>query len=269
MSKLIFSDIRYPGEYGITMLIHILGGVTWVVYFAVFFLIASTSIFWAVVSFIGFIGYFLVWPHLRFTAMIQGNGVLVSENQYPEIYKLTKDFFALFAMEEHRIPAIYIVQERGLNAFVVNAFTHNRIILLSDLVESLMDNENFEELRAVLGHELGHHLAKHPNFWLLDFPITFFPLSIFRCYQSRLAELTADRAGYFFSGSLKKTLQAYKKLIAGPKLGSIFNETAYEEQIAINKSSFLLRVASVFNTHPYFTKRVEALKEYDRRVTHG
>jgi Zn-dependent protease with chaperone function len=56
-------------------------------------------------------------------------------------------------------------------------------------------------------------------------------------------------------------------LIAGPKLAAEFNEEEYKNQIKNNSTSFILKIVNLFNTHPYFTKRIEELDKYDQKIT--
>jgi Zn-dependent protease with chaperone function len=267
MKTVQFDDVRYPGEQNITNLIHVFGVIIWLFIGAVALIMALkvsiwVSLFYAAVV----IGYFLVWPLIVYNATIQGNGVLVSQDQYPEIQKIINEFQTFFQLESREMPEVYIIQERGFNAFTFSALSHNRIVILSDLVESLSEKNNWEELKIVVVHELAHHIARHPDFWLLDYPTTFFPFNLLKYYQSRLGELTADRVAYICSGSLEITKSAFYKLIAGPKLAHEFNENAYQNQIKSNASSFVLKIVNLFNTHPYFTKRMEELEKYDQKI---
>ncbi len=261
-----FNQIRFPGEKDMTMLVHILGAFGWIIFIIGIFFFSQQSMAIAIISVTTIILYTLLWPLLKYNAFIQGNGVLVTKDQYPEIFSLVTEFIDLFQLQDRKEVEVYVIQERGLNAVTIPAFYHNQIMLTSDIIESLIQNRNWDELRAVVGHELGHHFARHTDYWLLDVPMHIFPMGIIGLYQSRLAELTGDRAGYFLSGSLEGTLVAIKKLLTGPILYQHFNSSAYDNQIKTSKASPFLKLTNLFNTHPYLFERIDKLITYDKTI---
>ncbi|HLL20900.1 MAG TPA: M48 family metalloprotease, partial [Kofleriaceae bacterium] len=77
---------------------------------------------------------------------------------------------------------------------------------------------------------------------------------------SRRAEVTCDRAALLAVRDLDKTLNAIVKLELGLEKGSAFNAEEYLKTVTETKQGGFGRFAEMFRSHPYVTKRVQALR---------
>ena len=81
------------------------------------------------------------------------NAIMVTQNHFTRLYDILKEASAILSME---IPKLFIVNIDELNAYTSGS-ENPFIVLNSKLVEDF----NEEELRVVIGHELGHIKCKH------------------------------------------------------------------------------------------------------------
>src|SRR5580704_7827636 len=82
------------------------------------------------------------------------SAVRVSERQFPHIYELVRD--GAYILDLPEVPECYVLQTPLVNAMALGR-DKPFIVINSGMVE-LFDAE---ELRAVVGHELGHILSGH------------------------------------------------------------------------------------------------------------
>ena len=148
----------------------------------------------------------------------------------------------------------YVYSDAEMNA---KCFTHendkNVIIMLSSgLVNRMTDGE----LAFVIGHELGHFLFEHLNYFrpnsteneLLDMKLN-------RLTQAQ--EISADRLGLICSGSIENAIRAIVKTVSGLDDSFItLNLHSYLHQIQSLKFETLTNASY---THPIFPIRAKAL----------
>jgi Zn-dependent protease with chaperone function len=129
-------------------------------------------------------------------------------------------------------PAVYVRNSPFTQAYVVRAFNQDHLVLTSGLLALYAGRP--EELRFVIGHELGHvkcgHLElKHKAFGLLaavqtinlavvpdKYQAVLPTLALGRLYTwCRESEISADRAGLLCCGETKAAYQAIMRLQHG------------------------------------------------------
>ena len=81
------------------------------------------------------------------------NAIMVTQNHFTRLYDILKETSAILSME---IPKLFIENIDELNAYTSGS-ENPFIVLTSKLVEDF----NEDELRVVIGHELGHIKCKH------------------------------------------------------------------------------------------------------------
>src|SRR5258708_137183 len=131
------------------------------------------------------------------------NSLRISPQQMPRIYALLQDAAGVLDMPE---PELYLMQDPFANAFSIGMERHT-IVLTSGLVDLMSD----DELRGVLGHELGHIKSGHMLYRSMAHLLIFLGIvavrnmpflglvtetlkyALFDWY--RKSELSADRAG--------------------------------------------------------------------------
>ncbi|MDH3587987.1 MAG: M48 family metallopeptidase [Gammaproteobacteria bacterium] len=142
------------------------------------------------------------------------------------------------------------------------------VMFSSSLLESFDNNE----LRFVMGHELGHHVYHHhdiPIGYILrggSSPDVALALDLFG--WSRYAEISADRAGAHCADDLDSVARALFKLASGLSGVTIeFNLSAFlsqvdEMQIVAAEPGQGAPKEDWFSTHPFSPLRVKALQLY-------
>jgi tellurite resistance protein len=111
---------------------------------------------------------------------------------------------------------VYVYPEAQFNAAAVRPEGGRLFLMLSS---ALLEAFEADELRFVIGHELGHHLFEHhriPVSALLQGPDPMGPALALRLFSwQRYAEISADRAGLACAGSLEPAARALFKLASG------------------------------------------------------
>ena len=108
------------------------------------------------------IGFFVV-PFIIIVLMIKqkqgsllGNSVKITENQFPDIYKICKKAEKSLTM---KMPDVFITQSPVLNAMELGFWGRKSVILHSALVETMTE----DELSFIIGHEFTHIKCDHTN----------------------------------------------------------------------------------------------------------
>lgn len=197
--------------------------------------------------------------------------VRLSERMAPELHAMARDCIdklqmetplELFAFASPQYNAMCFKPEDG-RLFVMFA---------SSLLEAFDENE----LKYVVGHELGHHVYRHH-----DIPIGFIlngksrpdprlALSLFT--WSRYAEISADRAGAHCADDIEAVSRALFKLASGLSGKGIrfslddFLKQVDEMQMLDSEASERTPREDWFSTHPFSPLRVKALQLFDRSI---
>ncbi len=185
---------------------------------------------------------------------LRGNGVRVSEDQFPEVYRIASDLAQKMQMD---LPAIYIIQAGGmLNAFATKFLGRSFVVIYSDIIE-LAYEEGEQELAFILAHELAHLKRKHLTYRMLLYPSMIIPF-LAPAY-SRACEYTCDRFGAYYQpkGSAKGLLI----LSAGKKLYQRMNIDRFGRQ-ALEENGFWVSFTEILGTHPNLPKRVNAVRSF-------
>lgn len=140
------------------------------------------------------------------------------------------------------------------------------VMFSSSLLEAFDENE----LKFVMGHELGHHVYQHH-----DIPIGFIlkgqsgaspRLALDLFAWSRYAEISADRAGAYCAQDMEATARALFKLASGLSGKLIkfdlqdFLEQVDEMQVETSDPESQTPREDWFLTHPFSPLRVKALE---------
>lgn len=200
-------------------------------------------------------GIFYLISALLFRANAMGNMTLINEEQFPHLHQVVIDGSKKLGLES--APEAFLYNANGIfNAFARQTFGRRYLLLTSSLVDAVSD----EQIKFVIGHELGHHAAGHLEFigFWLRFPARIVPF-LHKAY-SRQCEYTCDKIGYFISRDVENSCTAIQMLGCGcQKLNAKINLFAFEKQenLVPPTSGF---IAELFRSHPRLTRRVIALK---------
>jgi len=185
-------------------------------------------------------------------AYMKGNGICVSENQFPEVYSE----YCLMGEKLHikKLPKLFIVQQGGLlNAFAIRFSGRNYIAVYSDIFSIL--NSDPDTLKYVIGHELGHVKRNHMSKRFWTFPSSVIPF-LTPAY-SRMCEYTCDNIG---AGLVKDDfIDGLVLLAAGKDLYKRIDISNYLEEAKKN-NSFVVKFVGLFMSHPYLPKRIKNIR---------
>jgi Zn-dependent protease with chaperone function/type II secretory pathway pseudopilin PulG len=240
MNKLV-----YPRERTLGRITLVLGLLAWLG------LIAGTFGAALIGLAVGFLLYLFIQSAL--IAYIKGNGVELSESQFPDLY-------AQFAaccdrLQMKTLPQAYILNGSGsLNAFATKFLGTQYVVLMSEVVDAMSEHD--DGVRFYIGHELGHLRMKHLSGHLLRWPVLWLPL--LGAAYSRARESTCDRHGLACSGSTEGAARALAALSAGAERWKKLDVAAYIDQ-ARHSSGFWMSFHELTAGYPWLTKRAARL----------
>ena len=207
------------------------------------------------------------------------SGVRVSERQFPQINHMVRD--GAYILDLPELPDVFVTQNPLVNAMTLGS-DKPFIVINTGLVDLL----DAEELRAVVGHELGHVLSGHAVYRTMLFhlinlaariawmPIGYIGLrGIILGLEEwyRKSELSCDRAGLLASQDPDAARRLLMKLAGGARLSELssdaFLEQAHDYDAVPDVRDGLLKILQLQgNTHPFAVVR---FAEIDRWINSG
>ncbi len=203
------------------------------------------------------------------------SAVRVDERQFAEINELFNDVLGVLDAEER--PELYVAADPFMQATTLGV--DKPFIALSSGLVDLMDAD---ELRFVLGHELGHAMSGHTLYrtllmHLLNLAslVGWIPIggvglrvviSALREWE-RKSELSADRAGLLACQDPEATRRAHMKLAGGAHLSEMDTE-AFLAQAEEYENAGTLRdgILKLLNTerssHPFTAVRAAEIRRW-------
>ena len=194
---------------------------------------------------------------------MEGHSLKVQEDLLPDFYKLCHEVKERLHFDE---PVdFYITGDSSVNAFSVAAEDEGEPNIVN-VNSALFDLMTEDELRFVIGHELGHLINKDTRLTrLVHFvfpPEAAIPVSL--QYKIRLhdqlAELVADRYGFMATNDLGVRVTAFFKMASG--LDLVKMNVSIDALIADNnrRLNYFLKDKGISrSTHPVNPIRVQAL----------
>lgn len=160
----------------------------------------------------------------------------------------------------------FVVPGKMLNAYTFGLSDPKVIVLYSGLFQ-IMDKD---ELRFIIGHEMGHVRLGHT--WLnsliggmAGIPSSYFLSALFALALrgwNRICEHSADRAGLLACANPDKSISALVKLVA-PDADLSDREMAYAlKKIDAEDDDPMNIMGEFLSTHPMLIRRIERLKRY-------
>ena len=211
--------------------------------------------------------------------MYLAGAVKVSERQFPHIHALVRDGSYILDLPE--VPDVFVMQHPIPNAMAIG---RDRPFIV--VTTGLVNLHDEEELRWVIGHELGHILSGHAVYrtmlliliqlaariaWM---PIGYLGLrAIIWGLEEwfRKSELSRDRAGLLAGQDLDASRRVLMKLAGGAQLSELnpdaFREKAHEYDAVPDLRDSILKILQLQGqTHPFAVVR---FAELDYWATHG
>lgn len=198
--------------------------------------------------------YFISSAFYRATAF--GNMILLGPQQFPELHAMVVAAAEELGMTEP--PKAFLYNSNGLvNAFARRLLGGRYVFLTSALVEA----NNDEQVRFVIGHELGHHAAGHLNPWMNFIRLPAYVVPFLQAAYSRAREYTCDKIGAYLSKDVAVSRSSLQMLGCGcRRLNQTMNCGAFMAQEAMVPPIFGF-LSEIFRSHPRLTRRVSAITD--------
>jgi len=207
--------------------------------------------------------------------MFLASSVRASEQQFPHLYQTMLD--GAYVLDLPRVPELFITQDPRVNAMALG--TDKPFIVITTGMVDLMDAE---EIRWVIGHELGHVLSGHSVYRTMLYylvalaarlalvPFAWIGLKavIWSLEEwHRKSELSSDRAGLLAGQDVPAARRALMKLAGGPQLAELshdaFLEQAREYDAVPDVREGLIKLLQlVGTTHPFAVVRFAELDRW-------
>jgi Zn-dependent protease with chaperone function len=206
--------------------------------------------------------------------LFQANAVRVGPTQFPLLHGLITEASA--TMDWPETPEVYVTQTPLVNAGAVGV--DRPFIILNSGAVGLLDTD---ELRVLLGHELGHVMSGHAlyrtvlilllelGFQNLPFlaGIALLPIKLALLEWYRKSELSADRAGLLASQDQAASMRVFLKLAGGGNMQQMdlnaFMEQASEYEERGGALDTIYKILNTLGaTHPFNTLRAAELKRW-------
>ncbi|MCL2551212.1 MAG: M48 family metallopeptidase [Actinomycetia bacterium] len=214
-------------------------------------------------------------PERSLRLLFLSDSVRVSDEQFAHLNAMLRD--ACYILDLEKVPLMYVTQDPKPNAMCIG-MDEPIIVVTTGLVE-LLDEE---EMRAVVGHEVGHALSGHAVYRTILLFLTNLALRVAWIPLGNLAvlalvtalrewfrksELSADRAGLLVGQDLQASMRGLMKIAGGNHLHEM-NVDAFLKQADEYESSGDLRdsVLKILNvlprSHPFTTVRAAELRKW-------
>ncbi|HQT87590.1 MAG TPA: M48 family metalloprotease [Acidiphilium sp.] len=259
----IVKALRDSSESGFSTALTILGILLWVYFVIAIVAMMALKPAMGLLYILYFIGgvIFVVMSAGWYRAHAFGNMTMLSPRQFPELHKMVVEGAAQLGMAEP--PTTFLYNSNGmLNAFARRLLGRPFVFLTA----SLVDVQNDEQIRFVIGHELGHHAAGHlrPVKQFIQAPGHLIPF-LGKAY-SRSREFTCDSIGCYLSGDAEAARSALGMLGCGcRRLNANLNCDAFADQEGL-VPPFFGYLTEIFRTHPRLTRRIRAIRAHVQRA---
>jgi Zn-dependent protease with chaperone function len=220
-------------------------------------------------------GLFSLWNERAYRLQFLGGAIRVDHRQYPRVHRLFAESAATLDLPE--LPELYVQYDRTLNGMCIGL--SNPFIVINSGALELLDDD---ELRNLLGHEIGHLMSGHAVYRTMIIILTtwatslgWLPLGEYALRAIilalrewwRKAEISADRAGILAGQDPNAALRLSMKLAGGGDLSEV-DTTAFLEQAAEYERTGDLRDSViklqmlVGRTHPLPVARAASLRQW-------
>jgi Zn-dependent protease with chaperone function len=216
-----------------------------------------------------------LWNERALRLIYLGTAVRVDHRQFPRVYQLYTQ--AAATLDVRDLPLLYVYADPRPQAMALG-IDHPFVMVNSGMID-LLDED---ELRFVLGHELGHVLSGHALYTTMlmqllrvSNALAWLPLGalglravIAALYEwSRKAELSSDRAGLLATQDPAAALRCHMKLASGGKLDDLdiaaFRAQGEEYLGPPDVRDSVLKLLLLENaTHPFAVVRAAELQRW-------
>lgn len=216
-----------------------------------------------------------------------GSSVRVTPYQFKKVHDIYQECLQILDMPY--TPELYIAQTPFVNAGAVGI--DRPFIVLNSASLILFDED---ELRVILGHELGHILSGHVLYKTmlhtllrLSFAVAGIPVAIWTLMAiigalkewDRKSELSCDRAGLLVSQDLETCYRVQMKMAGGGMIGEMnikaFIEQAREYEEGGDVVDSVIKLLNIVDrSHPFPVLRLAELQRWAdsgeyQKILHG
>lgn len=178
-----------------------------------------------------------LWNERSLRLVYLGNAIRVDDRQYPAVQRALADGVAVLDVQQ--VPEVYVIADPVPRAMAIGV--DNPFIVVTSGMVAMTDDD---ELRVVIGHELGHVLSGHALYttmllqlmrlsaslsWLSFGAIGLRAIIAALHEWQRKAELSGDRAGLLAAQDPGASLRMMMKLAGGGRLDDL-DVTAFAQQ---------------------------------------
>lgn len=207
------------------------------------------------------------WKHI-----LEGHSFKLGKELAPDLFDLCIE--VQHALEFSEPIDFYITNSSELNAFSLSR-THNDTNHIVNLNSALVEKFDDEELKFVIGHEIGHLISGNAHItMLLQFvynDLGNMPLMLrhkFNLWQ-KVSELTADRFGYMVCQNHEKVLSSFFKMSSGLSSHRIsFDSDLFIQENDKKLEYFKKSVQGDLFSHPINPIRVKSIDLYSKSDTY-
>ncbi len=211
--------------------------------------------------------------------MFLASGVRASNEQFPQLYQAMLD--GCYVLDLPTVPELFITQDPLVNAMTLGS--DKPFIVITTGMVDLMDAE---EMRFVIGHELGHVLSGHAVYRTMLYHlinlarrIAWMPIGYIGVQAIvwaleewyRKSELSCDRAGLLAGQDVESARRALMKTAGGSTMAELshdeFHRQAHEYDAVPDIRDSLIKLLQLQGTtHPFAVIR---FAELDRWAAEG
>jgi Zn-dependent protease with chaperone function len=209
-----------------------------------------------------------------FRLLFQANAVRVGPTQFPRLNALYTD--VLTSMDWQVRPELFVSQTPFVNA---GAYGMERpFIVINSGALNLLDDD---EMRTLLGHELGHVMSGHAlyhtilvlivfvglNFLPFLTSIVLAPIQFALLEWARKSELSSDRAGLLAAQDPRASMRMFLKMAGGGDMKEMDLDAFLAQAKEYEESGGAVdRIFKILNTlpqsHPFNTLRAAELERW-------
>ena len=198
--------------------------------------------------------------------LLEGHSFKLGKDLLPELYKPFRDVCEALNFSEP--VEFYISNSPDFNASASSSQEEDEPHLVN-LNSGLVNALDEDELRFVIGHELGHIISKNIDIkGIIEFVFPHFqgiPLLLYNKISlwDKLSELTADRYGLIACGDASKCVSAFFKMSSGLSLNRYnLNLATFLEENEKLLESFKKQNTINVASHPMNPIRIKALEYF-------
>ncbi len=236
-------ELVYPNEKRLFTIALVISSIFW--------LLVILGTFGVALLYILFGFAFAIVVQAGFISHLKGSGVLVTAEQYPDLYERLQHCCQKVGVKE--VPETYLLRTDFFNALATRFLRRHYIVLFTDVVDALEARP--AAINFYIGHELGHIHRHHIRWGWVLFPALLLPM-LGSAYR-RAEEYTCDRYGSHCCEDTADVVAALAAIAAGDTRWKTLNPREYLRQVT-GTGGFWMSLYELLSDYPWLSKRMAA-----------